>query len=145
MTTSRIESLRIKAKLLQKAKSRAGKACALKDAFAIIARHSGFGSWQKMKATIEVHESLRPAHAASLWNIWYGTYAEGKAHVRAQGEFLLPYQRQCFVCDADYIANLGLRLDDPDLIAVGNDWVVPANQGAWNRLLGKLRSKGAQS
>jgi len=92
MTTSRIETLRIKAKLLQKAKRRVGKTCALKDAFAIIARHSGFRSWQEMKATIELHEALRPAHAASLWSIWFGTYAEGKAHVRAQPGFLLPSQ-----------------------------------------------------
>jgi len=143
MTTSCIESLRIKAKLLQKAKRRAGKTCALKDAFALIARHSGFRSWQEMKATVELHGALRPPHAAALWNIWFGTYAEGKAHVRAQPGFLLPYQKQCFVCDADYIASLGLRLDDPDLIAVGNDWVVPADQGAWNRLLGKLHRKAA--
>jgi hypothetical protein len=145
MTLSRIESLRIRAKLLQKAKLRAGKPCALKDAFAIIARHSGFRSWQEMKAAIEVHEVLRPANAASLWSIWFATHEEGKAHIRAQRGFLLPYQRQCFVCDADYIANLGLCLDDPDLIAVGNNWVVPADQDAWNRLLGKLRRKAAQS
>lgn len=145
MTVSRVESLRIKAKLLQKAKRRAGKSCALKEAFAIIARHSGFQCWQEMKAAIEADEVLRPPHAAALTNVWFGTYAEGKAHLEFQKGFLLPYQRQCFICDGDYLAALGLQQDDPDLIAVGNDWIVPADPAAWKRLVGKLRRHGARA
>lgn len=145
MPASRIESLRIKAKLLQKAKLRAGKPFALKDAFALIAKTSGFSSWQAMKATLEGHEALRPAHASALWSVWYNSYDEGKAHLRAHGGFLLPYQNQCFVCDADYIVNLGLRLDDPDLARVGPDWVAPVDQGAWHALLGKISQKRART
>lgn len=142
MNISRVESLRIKAKLLQKAKLRADRPFALKEAFATIAMHSGFRSWQEMKAAVEEHEPLRPIHASALCSIWFGTHAEGKAHLRTEKGFLLPYQKQCFFCDANYIANLGVRLDDPDLIAVGNDWVVPADQSAWDRLLGKIRRTG---
>jgi hypothetical protein len=138
MTVSRVESLRIKAKLLQKAKRRAGKTCALKEAFAIIARHSGFQSWQQMKATLEADEVLRPPHVAALTNVWFATYAEGKAHLETRKGFLLPYQRQCFICDSDYLATIGVQQDDSDLIAVGNDWVVPADPAAWKRLVGKL-------
>jgi hypothetical protein len=145
MTATRVESLRIKAKLLQKAKRRAGKPCALKEAFAIIARHAGYPSWQQMKATIEADEVLRPPHAAAQTNVWFGTYAEGKAHLGSEVGFLLPYQRQFFVCDSDYLATLGLQPDDPDLIAVGNDWVVPADAAAWKRLVGKLRRRPARA
>ena len=145
MPVSRLESLRIKAKLLQKAKQRTGQAFALKDAFALLATSAGFRSWQDMKATIETHEALRPAHASALYSVWYSSYAEAKAHVDMHGGFLLPYQRQFFVCDADYISNLGLSLDDPDLAKVGHDWVMPADTSAWKRLLGKITQKGERS
>ncbi|HEV2703652.1 MAG TPA: hypothetical protein VGV09_18650 [Steroidobacteraceae bacterium] len=142
MSVSRIESLRIRAKLLQKAKRRAGLPFALKDAFAIIARSSGFHSWRDMKATVDMHECLRPRGSSALCSVWYGSYAEGRAHLFAHGGFLLPYQKQFFVCDANYLSNLGLHLDDPDLKAVGDDWVTPADQEAWSRLLRKLLPRG---
>ena len=145
MPVSRIESLRIKAKLLQKAKQRAGKPIALKEAFAIIATSAGFRSWQDMKASIEAHDALRPAHASALWNVWYGSYEEGKAHILKHGGYLLPYQKQVFVCDANYLGNLGLNLDDPDLAKVGNDWVVPADQNAWRRLRSKISQQGVRA
>ena len=141
MSTSRIDSLKIKAKLLQKAKKRAGKPIALKDAFAILATKSGFTSWREMKATIELHEVLRPPHASALWNTWYGTYEAAKAHLLDQGGFLLPYQKQFFICDENYIQSLGLPLDDPDLAKAGPNWVEPLDMGAWARLLSKLAKK----
>lgn len=142
MPVSPLESLRIKAKLLQKAKQRSGQTFALKDAFALIATTAGFRSWQEMKASIELHSALRPAGSSALWSVWYGSYAEGKAHIEAHGGFLLPHQKQCFVCDADYIRHLGVSLDDQDLASVGNDWVKPADATAWKRLLGKIMQKG---
>ncbi len=145
MPVSRLESLRIKAKLLQKAKQRAGQTFALKDAFALLAHSAGFHSWHDMKSTIETHEALRPAHASALWSVWYASYAVGKAHVDSHGGYLLPHQKQFFVCDAHYINNLGVSLDDPDLAKVGNDWVMPADKSAWDRLLGKIAQKGDRS
>lgn len=142
MSVSRIESLRIRAKLLQKAKKRAGLPFALKNAFAIIAASSGFQSWREMKATIETHEVLRPTDSCALCSVWYSSYEEGKAHIAAHGGFLLPYQKQFFVCDANYVSTLGLRLDDPDLKEVGDDWVTPADQMAWSRLLRKMAARG---
>ena len=139
MPASRIESLRRKAKLLQKAKARAGTPIALKDAYTLIAKSAGFVSWQAMKATVETHELLRPRQASALWSVWYGTYEEGKAHLDQHGGYLLPYQKQCFVCDTDYLASLGLQPGDPDLLQVGNDWVKPCDEGAYKRLLGKIK------
>ena len=82
MSASRIDSLKIKAKLLQKAKKRAGNPIPLKDAFAIQASKSGCTSWREMKATLELHEILRPRHSSALWSVWYATYEEAKAHHR---------------------------------------------------------------
>jgi len=131
MPSSRIDSIRIKAKLLQKAKKRAGNPIALKEAYEIIARSSGFASWRDMKSTIEKHEVLRPSRASALWNIWYATHSEGQKHIVDHGGFLLPYQKQFFVCDEDYIRSLGLELDDSDLQLVGYDWVTPKDHAAW--------------
>lgn len=141
MPSHRIESLKIKAKLLQKAKQRSGAKFALKDAYEIIARAAGYASWREMKADVDEHEVLRPKRASALWNVWYASYDEGKAHVKKHGGFLLPYQKQFFVCDDDYVKSLGLALNDADLKAVGHDWVKPKDRAAWNRLLGKIAKK----
>ncbi len=141
MSASRIDSLKIKAKLLQKAKKRAGKPIPLKDAFAILATKSGYASWREMKATLETHEVLRPRHASAMWSVWYATYDEAKAHLRDHGGYLLPYQKQFFICDKNYIQSLGLELDDPTLKKVGSNWVEPLDASAWRRLLSKLSKK----
>lgn len=121
MSVSTIESLRIKAKLLQKPKARAGNPVALKDAYSLIARTAGYQSWQEMKATVEAHEILRPKNF-SLTTTRYSTYAEGKAHILANGGSLIPYQKQYFVCEASYLSALGLDLSDPDIEKVGSDY-----------------------
>ena len=138
MPSPRQESLKIKAKLLQKAKKRVGSPIALKDAYEIIAKAAGFASWREMKATVESHEALRPTRASALWNVWYASYDAAKEHVHEHGGYLLPYQKQFFICDRDYITSLGLRLDDPDLVDVGVDWVKPQDATAWDRLLVKI-------
>jgi hypothetical protein len=138
MPSSRLDSLKIKAKLLQKAKQRAGQPIALKDAYAILAKAAGYPSWRDMKATLEEHEALRPPKASALWNVWYASYDEAKRHVLEHGGFLLPYQKQFFVCDEHYVQSLGLELDDPDLEKVGADWVEPEDPAAWGRLKAKL-------
>lgn len=138
MSSSRLSSLKIKAKLLQKAKKRAGTAIALKDALAIVATNAGFKSWRDMKATLEIHELLRPPFASALWNIWFASYDEAKDHLASHGGYLLPYQKQFFICDDDYIKNLGLELNDADLAIVGPNWVEPEDNEAWIRLLTKL-------
>ena len=87
---------------------------------------------------MESHEALRPARVSALWNVWYASYDAAKKHVHEHGGYLLPYQKQFFVCDKDYITSLGLRLDDPDLVAVGVDWVKLRDSTAWDRLLVKI-------
>lgn len=130
--------MKIKAKLLQKAKARTGNSIALKEAYEILAKTAGFSSWREMKSTLDTHEILRPSRASALWNVWYASYQEAKNHIREHGGFLLPYQKQFFICDENYVRSLGVRLDDPDLEKVGRDWVTPKDSTAWNRLFVKI-------
>jgi hypothetical protein len=145
MPVSRLDALKIKAKLLQKAKFRAGISMALKDAYEILAKTAGFSSWREMKSTLDTHEILRPPGASALWNVWYGSYEEAKNHVQEHGGFLLPYQKQFFVCDENYILSLGIPIDDPDLEKVGRDWVTPKDSTAWKRLLGKISRRKSKA
>ena len=145
MPVSRLESLRIKAKLLQKAKARAGTPVALKEAYGILARTAGFTSWQDMKATLELHELLRPAQASALWSVWYGSHEEALAHLQSHGGYLLPYQQQFFICDTDYIRALGLQGDEPELARVGRDWARPLDTAAFTRLLGRIKARGVRA
>lgn len=140
MALSRLDSLKIKAKLLQKAKQRTDPQFPLKAAYELIAKTSGYETWRAMKQDIERHEVLRPRGASALWNVWFPTYEEAKQHQAEHGGYLLPYQKQFFICDQDYIANLGLALDDPDLRLVGPDFVRPADENAWKRLIRKIEA-----
>lgn len=139
MPVSAIESLRIKAKLLQKSKARAGKPAALKDCYALIAHSAGYQSWQEMKAIVEAHEPLRPKNF-SLTTTWYSNYDEAKSHIVANGGYLMPYQKQYFVCEESYLSALGLDLSDPDIEKVGHDWASPLDSAAYNRILKKIRA-----
>jgi len=141
MSISRIQSLRIKAKLLQKSKRRAGTMFRLKDAFSMIARASGFSSWQDMKLTLDANEVLCPAGSSAHWKVWYANYDEAVAHLGLNGGFLLPYQKDFFVCDADYIRFLGIESEDPDLVAVGPNWAEPKDPRAFDRLLKRINRR----
>ena len=141
MSISRIQSLRIKAKLLQKAKRRAGTELRLKDAFSLLARSSGFSSWQDMKLTLDANEVLCPAGSSAHWKVWYSNYDEAVAHLHANGGYLLPYQKDFFVCDADYVRFLGIDESDADLAGVGPNWVEPREAKAFERILKRIKRR----
>lgn len=141
MSLSRLNSLKVKAKLLQKSKKRAGKPIALKEAFALLASQAGYASWREMKEVVEAHELLRPKHASAIWSVWYSSKEEATKHLEENGGYLLPFQKQFFICDDDYILNLGIALDDPDLAKVGHDFSDPNDFDAWQRLLEKIAEK----
>lgn len=141
MPVSRIQSLKIRAKLLQKAKAKAGKPVRLKEAFTLLARASGFSSWQDLKTTLNENGPLCPPGHSAHWKIWYASYSEACSHLKAHGGFLLPYQRDFFICDLDYLNFLGLSADDPDLKEVGTNWVEPGDLQAFKRLLKKVRNR----
>ena len=138
MVTSGTQFLKDKAKLLQKAKKKAGKPIQLKTALALIAKTSGYDSWRDLKKTLETNEQFCSPKSSAFWNTWYAAYADARKHLESHGGFLLPYQKQFFICDIHYVENLGIKRNDPDLEKVGADWVRPLDVSAWKRLLKKI-------
>lgn len=139
MSIHGIESLKIKAKLLQKAKKKAGKDIQLKEAFELVARTSGFKSWREMRELFEATEHYCPKGSSAHWKVWYKDYEEAKAHL-AQGQgFLLPYRDHFFICQNEYVEFLGVPSQDQDLQLVGRNWVEPENSEAFLRLSKKIR------
>lgn len=141
---SRIQSLKIKAKILQKNKAKAGKAIRLKEAFEIVAKSAGYHCWRSMKQDVERHAVYRPSGVSlPYWNNWYRSYEEAKAFLREGVDFLLPFENQFFICGVDYLEALGIAKDDPDIGLVGSDWVTPKDQLAWERLIAKIKKSAA--
>lgn len=101
-----------------------------KSALAVIAIEKGFRSWADLKCQL-------PFIMGGFLNKWFVNYAEAKSHLTAEGGFLLPYKNQFFICEAGYIAQLGLDPHDQDWKSIGFDWVNPIDQAAWRRLYKK--------
>jgi hypothetical protein len=143
MSKNRLESLKIKAKMLQKAKKKSGKPILLKDAFAMIAKAAGFGSWQDLKSNLEANEALCPRGYSAYWKAWYASYEEAVSHL-VDARYLLPYQKDFFICDENYIKFLGIEISDPDLKSVGSNWVKPLDMKAYDRLVSKIKNRNSQ-
>lgn len=101
-----------------------------KHALAVIAIEKGFKSWTDLKCQL-------PFIRGGFLNQWFANYAEAKAYQQLNSGFLLPFKKQFFICDVNYINNLGLNADDPDWKLIGYDWVNPENNEAWRRLYKK--------
>ncbi len=138
MLYSSINSLKIKAKLLQKAKKKAGQTLTLKDSFSILAKTAGYDSWKEMKDTYELGDILNPPRWSAMWKIWFSTKEEALLHFNQKENYLLPYQKQFFICDMNYVNALGLSEDDIDLQKIGRDWSSPNDKEAWTRVLKKI-------
>jgi hypothetical protein len=136
---TRVQALKTKAKLLQKAKLKAGKPIRLKEAFAHLARMSGFSSWRDLKANLEQSEIFCPPGHSAQMKTWYASYGDAVSHLAARGGYLLPYQKAFFLCDEGYLRFLGLSPNDMDLQKVGNNWAEPKDGPAFQRLLKKLK------
>ncbi len=143
MSTPAIESLKIKAKLLQKMKKSAGKPIQLKEAFDILAKASGFKSWRELKELFEATEHYCPKGSTARWKVWYKNYDEAETQLNASGGFLLPYRDHFFICDQDYVQFLGVPMADSDLKKVGCNWVEPNDAEAFFRLTQKIRAHTA--
>jgi hypothetical protein len=76
-------------------------------------------------------------------NHWFPDYAGARAHLEAEGGFLLPYGTQCFVTCPEAIRERGLDPEDPDWERIGWDWVHPADEAAWMRLRARLDAMDA--
>ncbi|MBA3814124.1 MAG: hypothetical protein H0X26_06510 [Alphaproteobacteria bacterium] len=101
-----------------------------KHALAVIAIEKGFTSWSDLKCQL-------PFIRGGFLNQWFANYADAKSYQHANSGFLLPFKNQFFMCDADYIVNLGFDAEDPDWALIGYDWAHPADKNAWQRLYKK--------
>lgn len=101
-----------------------------KHALAVIAIENGFKSWIDLKSQI-------PFIIGGYLNRWFASYAEAKSALQIEGGFLLPYKNQFFICESNYIKQLGLDPNDPDWRLINYDWAQPANKDAWQRLYRK--------
>ncbi|MBX3710055.1 MAG: hypothetical protein KIT56_06915 [Gammaproteobacteria bacterium] len=101
-----------------------------KHALLVIAIEKGFPSWANLKCQL-------PFIRGGFLNHWFVNYAEAQTYQQLNGGFLLPFKNQFFICDADYINDLGFDSNDHDWRLIGFDWVEPKNKLAWQRLYQK--------
>lgn len=101
-----------------------------KNALSVIALEKGFKTWSDLKCQLEFIRG-------GFLNHWFANYEDAKSYLKSNGGFLLPYKNQFFICDADYIKNLGFNSDDLDWKLIGYDWANPDNKEAWQRLYKK--------
>lgn len=101
-----------------------------KHALAVIAIEKGFKSWADLKCQL-------PFIRGGFLNQWFANYAEAKSYQQLNGGFILPFKNHFFICDANYINNLGFNSEDHDWKLIGYDWVSPNNKDAWQRLYKK--------
>ncbi len=101
-----------------------------KNALAVIALENGFQSWVDLKIQV-------PFIVGGFLNQWFAHYADAKLYLQKCRGFLLPYKNQFFVCEANYIKQLGFDPNDPDWKLTGYDWANPMDLLAANRLCRK--------
>ncbi len=70
-------------------------------------------------------------------NRWFSNHEDARKSRESEGGFLLPYQRQFFVCESEAIRVLGLHPDDPDWERIGWDGARPVDVAAYQRLCEK--------
>lgn len=86
----------------------------------------------------EVGPAMWVAGMAAFLNHWFSGYPEARAHLEAEGGYLLPYRTQFFVTCAEAIRERGVDPQDPDWERIGWDWVQPADLEARERLRARL-------
>lgn len=112
-----------------------------KHALIIVAKLHGFSSWNQFKKMHEglISESFVDIYQGGFLNNWFASYQEAKAHQNNFQGFLLPYKKQFFICDADFINFIGFDADNPDWSLIAYDWIKPANTKSWSRLNKQLK------
>ena len=73
-----------------------------KHALSNIALENDFTSWADLKYQL-------PFIRGGFLNQWSANYAEAKSYQQENGGFILPFKNQFFICEADYVNNLGFR------------------------------------
>jgi hypothetical protein len=116
-----------------------------KHALAVVALASGFTGWEhalrvldgEVNGELDFGTLLYPRRGGGL-NQWFTSYGEAAAERERTSGYLLAYKKHFFVAQEDLVEDLGLDPSDPDLEAIGRDFVRPRDASARRRLFGKL-------
>lgn len=122
-----------------------------KHALAVIALENDYETWAIFKRHLKRKDYLSqrreayftllyPHRCAGYVLEWHSDYDTASRELGRNGGYLLPYKHQFFICEGEYITELGLNPDDADWARIGYNWVKPADQRAWQRLNDKLTS-----
>jgi len=115
----------------------------------VIARELGFQGWghavHSLRDDTSFGRLLYPPRCGGHTNIWCASYEEAQTVQAQQGGYLLAYQNQYLVVDANYIKTLGLNPEDPDWSCIDYNWVEPRDPTARNRLSRKIVQASLQS
>jgi hypothetical protein len=122
-----VAECKIRASILLKSLRKTQPTIKRKDALAMIAHEKGFVSWAELKCQL-------PFIRGGYLNHWFNDYAAAKTYQQKHGGYLLPYQKQYFICDTDYINHLGFDATDPHWQLIDYDWAQPADKTAWQVL-----------
>ncbi len=116
----------------------------LKHALTVIAVENGHESWTAFKDALTTADSKTPERLSGremyepgldvLLNRWFARYEEARKSLKELGGYLLPYDRQFFICEKEGIRVLGLDPEDSDWQRIAFDWVKPKDDTAWQRL-----------
>lgn len=140
MSHSRIDELKIRAKILVKESKKSGKPISLGEALDSLAQKLGHASWRDLRES-ENNDIFYPPYASSRLNHWFRSYDEAQKFLEQnQDYYLLPYRRHFFACTQDYLeGTLGLSPDDTDVKAIGQNWARPHDQSALNNARTKIK------
>jgi len=115
-----------------------------KHALAAVAIAAGFSGWEHARRVLDGEDEpdfgalLYPKRGGGL-NHWFVDYDEAAAQRARLGGYLLAYKRHFFVAeDVLFVEDLGIDPGDPDLDAIGRDFVRPRDVEARKRLYAKI-------
>lgn len=108
-----------------------------KHALQVVALEQNFESWMYLKQTMQDID-LCPSYCGGFMNTWYTCYEKASLHLEAAKGYLLTYKKQFFICEADYIAALGLEPYSSDWQLIAYNWAKPVDPRAWLRLVHQL-------
>lgn len=111
----------------------------------VVAMELGFRGWAQLAHVLEGGEEgadfgtiLCPNRMMPHQNIWVANYLEAQQIRDEHGGFLLPYKRQFFIADGDFLLDLGLDPEAEDWARMGRDWVAADDLNVRARFYARL-------
>jgi hypothetical protein len=141
--TALVTELKTRARLRLNSLRRSGAAATdlrLRDCLHLVAREVGFTHWEHARKVLgglaapgeDMGTFWHAPRTGILLNEWFARRDEAEAaHRRQPAAFLLPYQRQFVLVQADFVSELGVDPADPAWSIIGNDLLRGYASPAW--------------